>query len=98
MSLMVTYAKSAWAAVGVKVTEIVQLLPAATVAPQVLAWTFGPVTAIWDRTKSAVPVFVSVIVGTVMGKPSNWVTIAEVELKETAGAGALALRVVDCNI
>jgi hypothetical protein len=33
-----------------------------------------------------------------MGKPTNWVTIAEVELKETAGAGALALRVVDCTI
>jgi hypothetical protein len=47
-------------AVGVKVTLIVQLLPAASELPQLLVWAKSPLTAICVSDKLALPLFVRV--------------------------------------
>jgi hypothetical protein len=49
-------------AVGVKVTLIVQLAPAATLAPQVLVWAKSPLAATLEMFRAALPVLVSVTV------------------------------------
>ena len=49
-------------AVGVKVTLMVQLAPAATEVPQVLVWAYGALAAMLVRLSVAVPEFVRVTV------------------------------------
>jgi hypothetical protein len=50
------------AAVGVKVTEIVQLAPTATLEPQLLTWAKSPEAAIEVRVSAALPELISVTV------------------------------------
>ena len=47
-------------AVGVKVTLMVQLAPAATEAPQVLVWEYGALAVMLVMFSAAVPELVSV--------------------------------------
>ena len=60
MSVTETAPVRAPAAVGVKVTEIVQVPAAATDAPQVLVWLKSPLAAMLAIVSAAVPVLVSV--------------------------------------
>jgi hypothetical protein len=62
LSVTVSVPVRAPAAVGVKVTEIVQLPLAATDVPQVLLWAKSPETAICVIVKAAVPAFERVTV------------------------------------
>jgi len=50
------------AAVGVKVTLMEQLAPAATEGPQVLVWAYGALAAMLVMVRAAVPELVSVTV------------------------------------
>src|ERR1035437_10222364 len=59
-------------AVGLKVTEMVQLAPAATGEPQVLARAKSPVAAIVDTVSAAVPLLVSVTFTTGLIVPTVW--------------------------
>ena len=64
VALSVTVMVPGWlpVAVGVKVTVMVQLAPAATDVPQVLVWAYGALAAMLVRLSAAVPVLVSVTV------------------------------------
>ncbi len=64
MSVTVTVPLRVPVAVGLKVTEIVQLAPAATLVPQVFVCAKSPLTPMLARLSVAVPVLLSV---TVMG-------------------------------
>src|SRR5262249_58204019 len=59
-SLMVSVPVRLPVTVGVKVTMIAQLLPAARVAPQLLVWLKSPVTEMPLMLRGAPPVFVNV--------------------------------------
>jgi hypothetical protein len=60
---------------GVKVRLMAQLAPAATLEPQLLVWAklleLAPVTAMLAMLKSALPVFVRVIVSAVLLLPTD---------------------------
>ena len=70
MSVMVTEPKRLPAAVGVKVTLMMQLAPAATLAPQVLVWAKSPLAATFVMFKMALPVLVRVTVWGVLVLPT----------------------------
>jgi hypothetical protein len=59
---MVTEPKRLAVTVGVKVTLMMQLAPAATLAPQVLVWAKFPLAVTLVMFKAALPVFVRVTV------------------------------------
>jgi hypothetical protein len=50
------------AAVGLKVTEIVQLAPALTVVPQVLVWEKSPLGVMLEMVRVTVPVLARVTI------------------------------------
>jgi hypothetical protein len=60
LSVMVTAPLRVPAAVGVKVTLMVQLAPAVTLPPQVLVWEKSPLAVMLVMLRPALPVFVSV--------------------------------------
>ena len=64
MALSVTVIVPGWLprAVGVKVTLMEQLAPAATEAPQVLVWAYGALAAMLVMFNAAVPELVRVTV------------------------------------
>ncbi len=66
LSVMVRVPVRAPSAVGLNVTVIVQLAPAATLAPQVFAWLKSPLTPMLVMFNAAVPVLLSVIVWSVV--------------------------------
>ena len=93
MSVIVTVPVRAPAAVGVKVTEIVQFAPAATLAPQVLVCEKSPDAAIEVMVRAAVPELVSVTVCAALVVPS--VSEAKVRLAgESVTVGAVTVGVV----
>ena len=57
-------------AVGLKITEIVQVADAATDAPQVLVWLKSPLAAMLVIASVAVPVLVSVTTWAVLDAPT----------------------------
>ena len=57
------------AAVGVKITEIVQLAAGATDAPQVLVWLKSPLGVMLAMVRVAVPVLVSVTTWALLDVP-----------------------------
>jgi hypothetical protein len=76
------------AAVGVKVTLIVQFAPAATLDPQVLVCAKSPEAVIWEMESAALPEFVNVTVWAALVVPTSW--LLNVKLagdRLTAGAG-----------
>jgi hypothetical protein len=62
LSEMLTLPVLVPAAVGLKVTEIVQLAPVLTVVPQVLVWEKSPLAVMLEMVSEALPVLVSVMV------------------------------------
>jgi hypothetical protein len=74
---------------GVKVMEIVQLAPAATLPPQLLAWlklaAFVPLRAMEVMASVAEPVLVSVTVCAGLALATAETKLSEVLLSETAG-------------
>jgi hypothetical protein len=88
LSVKTTAALRAPAAVGLKVTEIVQLAPAARLAPQVVVSGKSPllpVSPMLEMVSAAAPVFFSVIVWAALAEPTLVsAKLKLVGLKETA--------------
>jgi hypothetical protein len=81
------------AAVGVNVTLIVQLAPAATLLAQLFVWAkspgFVPPRAMFDMLREALPMFESVTLCAVLVVPvSCWLNVRLAVEKLTMGAGA----------
>jgi hypothetical protein len=96
LSATLTEAVRAPVAVGVKVTEIVQLAPAASVAGQVLVCpkspAFAPVTEMAVIVSPAVPVFVSVAVWAAPEVPTRVLpNVSAPGDSDTLGAGPVAV-------
>ena len=89
--MMVTAPLRAPGAVGVKVTLMVQLAPAAIVAPQVLLWAKSPLGAMLEMSKGAVPLLVSVIAWALLVLPTGWAKLRVVGESATAGANVVAV-------
>jgi len=83
--------------VGVKVTRIAQLLPAARVAPQLLVWLKSPVTAMPLMLRGAPPVFVNGIcaarLGVLMSKLPKFNAVVE---RVAAGTTPVPLKLTVC--
>lgn len=79
-------------AVGVKVTEMVQLWPAATVDPQVLVSAKSPEAAMVVMASAAAPEFARVMVCAGLVEPVSWLVKVRVA-GESAAAGAAAVAV-----
>ena len=92
LSVRVTAAVRDPLAAGVKVTLIVQLAPAATLAPQLLvcakSLAFAPEIARLVTLKDVLPEFVKVIVWAVLVVPREWLPKARL-VEETNSAAAL---------
>ena len=72
--------------VGVKLTEIVQLLPAATVEPHALVWAKSPDTPIWVTVSAAVPSFDSVSSWLTLAVPRDWLAkLSTAGLRDACG-------------
>src|SRR5436305_1945247 len=95
LSVMLTAALRTPAAVGVNVTEIVQLPPAATLDPQVLVWAksplFVPVIAMLVMLRVAVPGLLNVIVWAALVVATFW--LANVRLDGESDTCATAVPV-----
>ena len=97
LSVMASDALRAPAAEGVKVTLIVQLAPAATLAPQLLVWAksteFAPPSAMLEMLSEALPVLESVTVCAALVEPifswPNARLVAERLTMGAAGGGGL---------
>jgi hypothetical protein len=89
-------------AVGVNVTLMVQLAPAATELPQVLVWAKSPLAETPVRFSEALPVFASVTVCAALVVPTVWlVKVSEEAERLTTGAEAAApvpVRLTDCGL
>jgi hypothetical protein len=89
-------------AVGVNVTLMVQLAPAATELPQVLVWAKSPLAETLVRFSEALPVFESVTVCAALVVPTVWlVKVNEEAERLTTGAEAAApvpVRLTDCGL
>ena len=103
-SAIETEAEKLAAESGVKVTEMEQLAPAASVAPQVLVWAnsdgFVPVTVIPLMFSTALPVFLSVATCAVAVVPDCAVKLSEVGVMVAMGAGGavpMPLRITVCG-
>jgi hypothetical protein len=71
---------------GVKLTEIVQLLPAATVEPHVLVWAKSPDTSMRVTVSAAVPSFDSVSSWLTLAVPRDWLAkLSTAGLREACG-------------
>ncbi len=75
-------------AVGLKVTEIVQLAPAFTVVPQVLVWEKSPLAEILEMVSERCPCWSAVTVCAMLLTPTNWAgKVSEEGAKLTSGPG-----------
>jgi hypothetical protein len=86
-------------AVGLNVTLIVQLLPAARFVPQAFVSAKSPLAAMLVMDRAALPVLVRVTVWPGEVVPENWA--ANVRLsgdRLTAGPKPVALRLTDCGL
>ncbi len=72
MSVMVIEPLRVPAAVGVKVTLMVQEAPAATLEPQVLVWEKSPLAAMLEIVRATWPLFVRAIVSGELVVPTSW--------------------------
>ena len=103
LSLMLSEAVSLPLAVGVNVTLIVQLAPAASELPQVLVWAkalaLAPVIATLVMLNVAVPLFVRVTVEAALLVPTAWL-LKETLVGErlTAGAVPVPERLTVCGL
>jgi hypothetical protein len=73
-------------AIGLKVSEMVQLAPALTLVPQVLVWEKSPLAVMLEMASEALPVLVSVTVCAVLLVPNTWAgKVSEEGAKLTTG-------------
>lgn len=72
LSVMVSVPVRVPVAAGVKVTLIVQLAAAATLAPQLLVWAKSPLVATEETVRGPVPMLVSVTGWGALGVPTPW--------------------------
>jgi hypothetical protein len=83
LSLTVTAASRVPAAVGVKVTVIVQCAPAATLVPQMFVWlkscALKPVTVMLLIVNAVVPTFAKVMTCAPLGAPTSWLPKVRLE-------------------
>jgi hypothetical protein len=87
------------AAVGVKVTLIVQLAPALTLLPQVLVWEKSPLAVMLEMVSVALPVLVRVTICAVLLVPDNWAEkVSEEDDKLTAGPVPVPLKPTVCGL
>lgn len=87
------------AAVGVNITLIVQVAPAARLEPQVFVWAKSPVTAILVNVSAAVLPLVSVTVCAAEVVPLNWSgKLKLVEERLTAGAEVMPVKPTMCGL
>lgn len=82
---------------GVKVTLIVQLAPAATEAPQLFVAAKSPLAAMLEISKAALPELVSVTVCTALVEPTG-VLANERLVGKTVTAGASPVRPTVCGL
>jgi hypothetical protein len=89
-------------AVGVNVTLMVQLAPAATELPQVLVWAKSPLAEMLVRLSEALPVLESVTDCAALVVPTVWLAkVSEEAERLTTGAEAAApvpVRLTDCGL
>ena len=90
-------------ATGLKVTEMVQFVPAATELPQVLVWekspAFVPVIVMPEMVSAALPVLVRVTVCAVLLVPDIWAgKVSEEDDKLTMAPIPFPLRLTDCGL
>jgi len=86
-------------AVGVKVTLMVQLLPAKTGLVQVLVWAKSPVAEILVIVSVALPELVSVTDCTVLVVPTIWELKVRLEDdRVTAGAAPVPVKLMVCGL
>jgi hypothetical protein len=88
-------------AVGVKVTEIVQFAPAATVVPQVLVWAKSPDVEMDASAREACPEFVRVTTCTELVEPIAWAAkfrlVGESVAAAATGTIPIPLRATSCG-
>ena len=86
---------------GEKLTEIIQLPPAARVVPQVLVWAkavgLAPVMAMLPMARVALPVLLSMAVCAALVVPATAVNVSAEGVSETAGASAVKFAVTLCG-
>ena len=86
-------------AVGVKVTEMVQLAPALTEPPQVLVWVKSPLAAMLEMVREVWPVLVRVTVCALLLVPEFWGgKVSEVGDRLTSGPAPEPFRVTVCGL
>ncbi len=90
MSVTATVPERVPVAVGLKVTEMVQLAPAATLEPQLFVCAKSPVMEMPVMLKAALPLLVRVTVCAALVVFSTWLAkVKEAGASVTAGAGAV---------
>src|ERR1035437_2073806 len=98
LSVTLSFPPRVPAAVGAKVTAIMQLAPTATEEPQVLVWEKSPVITTWVTVRAAVPLLVSVTCWAALVLPKTWLVKETVPaLNATVGDVACPLRRADCT-
>jgi len=84
-------------AVGLKVTEIVQLAPASTLVPQVLVWEKSPLAVIPEMDSEELPVLVRATDWEVLLFPDNWAEkVSEEGDKLAIGPAPVPLKLTVC--
>jgi len=80
-------------ALGLKVTEIVQLEPAETLVPQVLVWEKSPLSVMLDTVRGALPVFVSKTLCGGLLVPDIWAgKVSDVGVKLAPGPTVISVK------
>lgn len=102
LSVIVTLAERLPTASGLKVTEIVQFAPAATLGPQVWVWAkspeLAPVTKMLVIDKGAVPVLVSVTTCAALVTPTSKLPkLRLLKLSDTTGTWPVPVRLTVCG-
>jgi hypothetical protein len=87
------------AATGLKVTEMVQLAPAATELPQVLVWEKSPLAVTLEMVSEALPVSVRVTLCAALPVPDIWSgKVSEEDDKLTRGTIPVPLKLTVCGL
>jgi len=87
------------AAVGLKVTLIVQLAPALRAVPQLFVWEKSPLAAMLLIANPALPLLVKVTACAVLVDVTSWpLNVRLVEERDTAGPSPVPLTVITCGL
>ena len=98
MSVMASVPLRVPTTVGLKVTLIMQLDPAATLAPQVFVCAKSPLIAMLEMDSAPLPELVSVTVCALEVVLTSWLAKARLEVEsDSLGAVAMPERGMDCD-